>query len=396
MNRLGVSRACLKLLIAAAFLVLAISAAINSVANQLASRSPSLALSWRADDAIALTLREDQRAIEGQAPDLETARAALRSSPLTAAALRQIAVHKSLSGDELAARVLLNLAHDVTRREIGTSLLLIQDSLDRGDSRQVVRNFDEALTTSSAAQEMLYPALVSGLFDTELRRALADYIPKKRWWMPSFLLYAARDVHSKLFAIKLVIEAGGLPRGRPYEAASAELFNAILDEEAFGIARPYIQAIGLPQQVVSDASFANYTFDPKLGAFAWQLRSGATFMVERGPRGTLRAKFDAGDLTEIAVRVLALRPGSYKVRQSKEVVNQWNNVRVDLTLKCVAGDDSGRVLFHYIGVNGVRYDPEHNIIIPDDCSGQRFIIIAGPDRLGESAQFAMSGLYFER
>jgi len=308
--------------LALAILGLTVASALNAYSNRWRIADPDRTLRWRPDDSVALTLRQDQRQAlvpltpEGAIALAETARRALRSDPLSAPALRQIAVAEGMANRPAASYHLLRLSHRVTRRDLGTSWLLIEAGLETGDTAAILPYFDEALTTNLIAPDLLFPALTAALFDSALRAGLVPYVRQVSVWMPGFLRYAITSEGTEANVADLVLRAGGLPRVPLYSGLDARILNSLAERGEFALAGSYLRGmLGGSGNVATDIRVTPATTNGDLGLFGWTLYDQEELSAQREEDGQIGVRVAPDQQGRVALRTLMLPPGRYRLEQ---------------------------------------------------------------------------------
>ena len=144
------------------------------------------------------------------------ARASLRQEPLSPVALRNLAL---VSSDRV--RPLLQMAAQVSRRDLRTQLGLIEIAVQQGDIALTLEHYDAALSVHPPFRATLYDRLVVAIEDKPVRDALLPYI--SRSWFADFIAYA---VHART---NLNAVAQLLKQARPGLAVSEqERLSALL------------------------------------------------------------------------------------------------------------------------------------------------------------------------
>lgn len=304
---------CLALLLAAASLV-------DSLASNWRLTRPDDVLRVRPGDGLALALAEDLH-IAGVVltPDsavamTEHARAALRAEPLNPIALRQLGAAEAMANHPARALQLVQLAHRVSRRELGTLIWLIDHSIAQGDDQAMLARFDEALSTNEMAAEMLFPALASAIGDAELRSGVARHLAAHRPWMPDFLRYALADGEGRAYVGMLVQAAGGLPRIADYDGIDGAILASMARDGDFAGARTYLASMPGGSALLRDAGISVATTGDEYGPFAWQLsaQEGLESYMRDGGGLSIRVARDQQGVA--ARRILLLPAGRYMLR----------------------------------------------------------------------------------
>lgn len=373
---------------------LATASGINAAANHWRITRPDITLAWRPDDAVALALREDQRlgdvdadpAAASAASIAATARRALRTDPLTPSALRQIAMAEAIEQNPHVTRALVLLAHRVSRRELGTLVWLIQDSLDGGATGSVLRYFDEALLTNPIAPDMLYPALSAGLSDPPIRAGLVPLLRENRPWMAGLLHYAARTGEGARHVAGIVVAAGGLPSVNGYIGLNTQILSSLASEGDFSLARAYLRRVnGTGRDISIDPSFTAATINDDLGPFAWSLIEQDDMRARWDGQGKLMITLASGRGGLVASRALMAPPGRYRLVQSMAMPIGSGAAHVRWELRCLPDRPDALIWARDMVVRTDRQAYVSRFAVPDKCAGQKLALIAGSeDDLGET------------
>jgi len=366
-----------------ASVALATAAGINAYANRWRFADPDRALQVRPDDSVALTRREDLRqAMIALTPArgailAEVGRRALRTDPLTAPALRQIAGAESLAGREGASSRLLALSREVTRRDIGTSWMLISIGLDSGDADAILPYFDDALRTHQDAADLLYPALAEALFDPGMRAGLAAYVRDASPWMPNFLRYVLMTGQNQSYAADLIIRAGGLGSSPLNVGIDGRMLSALSQLGQFDQAKAYIRRMpGQNPGVTSDIRLTQQTMDAKLGPFAWSLFDQPDLEALPDSDGNISVRVGRDMRGRVALRQLVLAPGRYRVDQHVSTPSGLAPAKLRWEIVCLPTPQQGAALWSPEELNPSDGRSVTEFVVPADCSAQQLSLIA--------------------
>lgn len=187
-------RLIIPLLITAA---LSVTAGAYSVARILEKARPDVALSImpslppalvaKADAAMVASERGPGQMANGRA----FAERALKSAPLNPDALRTLALVSSDDTDR--ALKLLTTAHGLSRRDIGTQVVMIELAAARGDVSGALRHYDQALRVKPSVGSTLYPVLLSAADDPSLLPAIRNVVAKGPSWLPHMTGWALEN-----------------------------------------------------------------------------------------------------------------------------------------------------------------------------------------------------------
>lgn len=382
---------------------LALASGINAAANHWRMQKPEAALRWRADDAVALTLLADQQQAEevidaARAREMAgIARRALLAEPLTAPALRQLAVAEGIEGRAGSSRRLLDLAHDVSRRDLGTSWLFVLDALGRGDIGLLLRSFDEASATSGVGQELMYPALAEGLFDPGVRAGLVPYLREQRRWMPSFLHFAAASSPANgSYAAAMVVAAGGLPRSSAFAEIDARLLGAAVANGDFGLARAYLRGVPGGGAALSEIGFTPMTTGDGFGPFGWALIYDEDGGAQPDGAAGLRIRLSADQRMQVARRTMLLPPGRYRLSQRLTAPGGSTPASLYWKMRCLSAPREEVLWQRDLAARRGAFLDISEITVPAQCPAQQLTLIASSDTDQGDAETTLSDLRLER
>lgn len=369
---------------------LAFAAGVNAYANHFRLRDPGETLRWFADDPVALALKADQREVltpigpAEAGPMADIARRALRSGPLTGPALRQLAVAEGLANRPAVSRRLLDLAHRVTRHDLGTSWLLVEQALDEGRIDNAMRNFDEALTTSLVARDIMYPALAAGLFDAGVRQSLQPYITAERPWITGFFQYSLRENDSVEHVVSLLLDGRSSGASEMRDALSPTILNALASRRNFPLARVYLARLpGVGVGVTEDIRFTVATTNDRLGPFRWVLVDQNDRSARRGASGGLQLWVGADVQGQLTSRTLLLAPGRYRLAQRQTASVGMTPVKLLWSLTCL-GTGPGTLIWSADIASGSSGNAAWSFDIPATCSAQALSLTA--DNVGNEIE----------
>ena len=388
-------------------LALGLAAGADSLANFWRISDPDLALRFRPDDAVSLTLKEDRlRAYEdptvADAPVMAAiARTALRSDPLNPVALRQLAVAESMVGRQAASDRLIDLAHRVSRRDIGTTWLLINRSLDRGDAAGVVRSFDEALSTSAGAAELLFPALADGLFDGGVRNALLPYIRSNGTiWQKRFAsggdLVAATMWQYVGGSALMILAAGGLPATPSYADTDGYVLTGLAARRNFPLAARYLrEGIRLPDGFAADVTVGPASLDSRTGPFGWRFINGAEGSALAGDGNAIIVRAEADRRAPVSDRILMLAPGRYSLSLRGTVPDGRAPATAEVALRCI-GSPTTDLIVGPAPIATTAAPVSLPFAVPADCPAQRLEVVATSRAIDGEGELTLSDWRLDR
>ena len=120
-------------------------------------------------------------------------RSALDRDTTISAVLELKALDRQRRGDLAGAARLYGLSNRISHRSLGTRLWLVQSAVERGEAERALAEMDPALRTSSAAADLVFPALANGLDEPALVAPVARLVDRPSDWRTPFLTYAMNN-----------------------------------------------------------------------------------------------------------------------------------------------------------------------------------------------------------
>lgn len=209
---------------------LAYAAFSAAFVNISASANPMVARTFDGNDPVALAASADMLLTEGLT-DANAARVralangSLSAQALNPRALRLLATSLDQSASDSQRLALLTMSDRLSRREIGTQLLLIEKNSQTDAIGETLKHYDIALTTNRGAQENLFPILATAIEDKAINREFAGLMASKQPWMDAFIRFKLeRDKESNA-----LVDAGNAARVRPSGPAFDEMKQLLFE-----------------------------------------------------------------------------------------------------------------------------------------------------------------------
>jgi hypothetical protein len=240
-------------------------------------------------------------------------RSALARDTTIPAALELEALARQSRGDLAGAARLYRWSDRISRRSLGTRLWLVQSAVERGDAARALAEMDLALRTSSAAPDMIFPALANGLDDPALVARIALLVDRPSEWRTPFLTYAMNNADPGGVASLLM----NLRDPRGINAAAFDLLLVrLVDGGQFAgarlLARRYGRANG-DATMVADEHFAD---ERATYPFGWAITEGETMGARRDIEHgipVLDYHANSAEGGQVAAQVLMMSPGTYRL-----------------------------------------------------------------------------------
>jgi hypothetical protein len=285
---------------------------------------------------------------------------AVRSSAVQEEGLRNLAYLALLGGEGDKAERIARVAYGVSRRDVGTQILLVVRALSRQDVASTLLHVDEALRTSSGVREPLYTVLAQALSHSEFKSLFRQYIRKDNEWLAEFLLFALENRIQTRIVGEIIAEAGPLPDRAG--ASIRELAPAyLIAADEVGLARRIASRLpqGSAPAINGGLSDPDFRQPQVVAPFGWTFPNSDAIDIRR-PTRIASALYGSSSLPfegEILRQLLVLPSGRYIFRFDGELGENtgWN-------LRCTS---TGRTLMD----NNVSFSKE--ILVPSEgCTGQ--------------------------
>ncbi|WP_152664090.1 hypothetical protein [Sphingomonas sp. SRS2] len=378
-------------------LILAAGSLMDALASNWRLTRPNDALRLRPNDAFAIAFAEDIRISGGTltpqiaAAMAERARTALRSEPLTPAALRQVGTAEAMANRPAQALRLFKLAHRVSRRELGTLVWLIDYSVSQGDGAAALARFDEALSTNELAADLLFAPLASAMFDPQLRTGLAVYLTAERPWMPDFLRYLLDDDEGRKYVSVMVRDAGGLPQTSDYDGIDGAILTSLARDKDFAAARAYLLSVPGGPALLRESGVTATTAGDQYGPFGWRLSTqpGLEAYV-RDERG-LSVRVGRDRQGSVARRFMLLPAGAYRLDRRFEAMTGAAAAETRWEISCI-GAKGGSIWSDVVPGEAEPRALRTRFVIPAGCAAQEFVLTAGGGRSEVDAETEISDI----
>lgn len=353
--------------------------------------SPSTAPAWYSADPLRQVTDNDPRLISegGQGwPDAaslgRSARAAIGLSPYNAAAMRQLGTlaERSQPG---AGWVYFKAAEGITRRDLPNQIILINQTIQRGDVAAVLTHYDRALRVYTSAYAVLMPSLSAASSDPAVRQDITRFA-QSPWFAPfvSQLLESSdkpQDYTAFLLQVRpqLPLIAG--------DRLSRQMLDKLLQSGRYAEAQGWIlNAFALQAAAIQTFGFTSATTGADLGALAWVFPDRAGIDVALTPSGQLEILVDAGHREPVTNRTTILPPGNYRFSQTLSSAPGKPIAKLSWDLNCL-GRTSSAPPWHGQGpaLAGTQTF-EYDVTIPAWCPVQVWTLSASSD----STQFTSS------
>ncbi len=334
-----------------ATLVLAAVIVGNSIGSNASLLPPAQGMSLAPWDARArLKLAEAElaaglRAKERLAVAEDLARQALTRDPTLAAAWRTLGLAASAQQRPGEARDILRTAEQVSRRDLGIQLWLIEDAVQRQDVVRALHHYDSALRISLSSREMLFPILGGALAQPQMRAPLAAILSRDPPWAEAFYYSLAETPPASgalLDLLRQVDRPQLLRSSAPLRIMVANLAGRSDNgaaERVYRMLNPGADAGAL----LRNGGFERENAVPPLD---WQIEQAGSLAIAQ-ENGRLLVDGSSGAGGVIARQALALPGGTYRV-SFRHGAEDGRVFRPSLLIRCartsaalVSIDDAG-------------------------------------------------------
>lgn len=374
----------LRLIWSVALVVIAAASFSNVRGSVELMANPELAygrLGWSSFAAgrIADQVLIEQPNAAGLGEAARLARKSLEAQVLNAQALRVLGVAADREGQSARALTLMKLSDQLSRRDLGTQVWLVNHNVALNDATESLRHYDTLLRASTEIQPVLFPILQRALGEPSIRAAFAPYIRSGAPWLPNFIAFQISSSADPSNVANAIIAAGGLP-SQPdfYRGLEGQLLTQLADTRHFDTLRTFYSRLrGAQPDVLSSAAFTSSTTDQRFAPMTWKISEAATitsaFETDQSQKGlALHVIAGTGQRGPASSKLILLPPGHYRLTSALNFIHHgvgsgllWNvrcaSTNSDLPLK-----DVGRALY----VAAVEFD------VTNVCGAEQLALIA--------------------
>lgn len=356
-------------------------AARDALAFAFQDSAPEFVLRIDPGNPIASVRLAQARATAGDAaltPDrlAETARGSIARLPLNVGAFRLIATtaRGRTTLEELGER--MAVAHHLSRRDVGTELFMIEDAVRRNDAAGALEYYDTALRVGQSSRTLLYPVLTEALNEPLVRQRFVPFLNSPPPWLESFLRFAVSNSTNPSSMVELSVLAGGFPGGKAYESIDTELLTALVERKQLATAvRYYLSLPNAKPALATSVAMSQEGINPAFAPISWQAYSIPgidAVWIAAGQGLELEALLDAGFVGPVARKVLALRPGTYRLAAPFRTEGYDPSDSLTWTIAC---PDDRKLMTTTVSLAPQgRLEPI--FMVPDNCPAQMVMVAA--------------------
>lgn len=296
-----------------------------------------------------------------------TARNVLQRTPLSAAALRQIALAEGRSTNQGAVR--LATAEKISRRDLPTQASLFDAAAARADFPGAIHHLDNVLTVFPNAGTAIYPMLASELEDPQLRAALAP--SSARPWFRSLLKVAASSAEP--LSVAALIKEGRIAFNTQDAAILSGLITRLLGAREYAAAREVAVTAGraVPQNLDTFA-FTAATTSPAFAPLTWRISNSDAIAIQQAGDDVLSLDVRPGQGGLIAERVTMLVAGTYILEQDIRS-DSAPDTRMEWKVACGAkASREAQIWRQPVPVPAGTVHYRSTVVIPTHCEAQNW------------------------
>jgi hypothetical protein len=360
---------------------------------------------WNTD---ALTARASELLQAGQgkqvAPEIAAlSRSAVAKAPLTPFALRNYGFALEVEGKRDMARPIIDLAAQVSLRDILSHALLLERHYREKRIPDAVRSADVVLSQREDTYLQIMPGIVRLLDDPSTIEPLARTLARRPVWRGPFLerMGLERGNYPAKFQLVHLLQRYGAPA----EASelTALLRSAGADLDGRQVRRHWDRLVPLPPQergrLLLDGEFELGALPPP---FAWSYRPADGVYAEAtarpdGKGRALFASFEGRARTYFAGQHLLLAPGRYRLSGAALGQDEVSRGQFSWLVRCEGPNDRVSEAEFPIAQNADDWASfAYAIDIPADCTDQQLYLIGAVGEGGKVASIWIDSVRLTR
>lgn len=391
------------LAVAAVALVAAGFAGSFGLASYYADKSPFVALQFdgangaAAGKAVALLQAAEPETYSLSANDRAILLEGLRRDPLSKVVLRAFGISAMLAKREDRARVYMELAQRVSRRDAPTQIWMISDKARGGDLPGTIAHYDKALSISPSASNALFPSLTEALAYPEIDPQLAPYLRDGRSWADAFVLYATTYVDRAADLGRVLYAATPLPPSREREVILRQVVGRYASQGDIRGARTFAaRMMGAEPAVFDNFALTDETSSERFVPLTWSVPGSGTIVAALTEEGGVEVVAAPDTSGPILTRALYLSPGPYRLEHAVAYPEEGEPVSLEWRALCLRGE-TGKVFWSQT-VPALAQDSRYSMDmrVPANCSGVRFTLsVRDTDRTSQAyivvSDFSLTG-----
>ena len=371
-------------------LVLAIAgcyAVTNSLAHVVVKGNPKQAYGLAGSDGRILSAYAEEEfarhpTAKSSSFATKLARKAVAADPTAVDALIVLGFQAQLRGSEAQSNRLFEYTNRLSRRELRAQIWAVEHAVNRGDLEGALRQYDIALRTSFAAQDMLFPTLAAALIEPKIRKEVLRRAASHPVWSPHFVRYLSTSWVEPVGAMRYFLE--GRAQGLDVSGADkVALVDALTATNHLSEAWDYYQTFRLTtgRGRSRDPDFRLFS-DPR-SVFDWSVSEGSGIsatIISAPEGGAVQFEVSPSAGGPILRQAQLLPSGRYRLSGRSSGTELPEYARPYWVLRCKAGRELGRIPVSMTQPNGTF---SGLFSVPPDCPFQELVLIARPhDAIG--------------
>ena len=344
----------------------------------VALANPQTALAFDAEDPVALAAMADTLALRGvtleTSPQIHRlAKASLGAQSLNPRALRLlVSVTEQVITPERQAATLA-LSHRLSRRDVGTQLLLIEQNVQANDIKTALRHYNYALTTDEKSWATLFPILSAAIEDPPINREFSNYIQSSQPWLGAFIRFKLEKDDASNALVTAANTTSVKPGNPDFDDLKQYLFEQSVRNGDFSGARKFYNKykVGDPD-LLQSAAFTRVSADSRVSKLHWQLSELPYILpLIEGEAGTsqlsLTVSGSTGARGTVATKLLMLAPASHRIEVDYGNIDFTPSSFATWTIRCIGSKDAP-VIWTETFTKADRL--RATVAIPDRCEAQ--------------------------
>lgn len=383
------------------------TASVNAVSNITRRKNPDIALAVVSWEPVALTTKAERQFLVSQSPASlakveRWARHALVQQSLNPAAIRLLGYTADMRRQPREAEKLVRLAAELSRRDFGAQLWLIEAEVRDGRNRAALNHYDMALRSVLDSRLVLFPTLTDALADREIRAAFVPYVRRAPNWMPAFLYDAIATTENPENVSAALITAGKLPDERDYRPIPTALLNRLATKFRFAAFQQYYLTLpGSRRDTLQSASLNSATVNLRHPSAGWQILDTAAVggsFTEKKANGQflLNAFAGSGERGVIMHKYLFLKPGSYKLFVEHSATETSPDANVEWTVQCLSEEGAPSIGTATAPIRQGLFTAHTEFAVQPTCPAQMLLLRASGGSGQSGTEFAVERITLVR
>lgn len=319
-------------------------------------------------------------------------RSALQRQPMSSRGLRLVAMGEDAQGASPAALKYLKLAHELSRRDVVTEVMLGRDAITREDTAAAMRYFDAALATSSDAQQLLFPVMAKTMTVPALRREMVKYVDRE--WAGNFLNFAVSQADPE-FVEELALNKPEMQKGEAFAEFRSQLISRYAAAGELGKAQRYASMVAGNGNAISAFGITPASTDQSYAPVTWRLANELDVVADMDGEGVF-ATVNPGSRGTVMYRELALASGVYDFAMNYAVVGLASDFSAEWRVECVAQSGSRGIAAIPVPFSSATAIRKSRIVVPGGCRAVTFTLSANNFDDQTSAELTIQQLSLEK